>query len=228
MEKWTWLLYLLTNWYTWPVLGGVLSAIASPFIRMFRLWQAKSRFIRSQGAKLENPQNADARFQLANIYAAGGGYRQALQYAQAAVKVAEENPLYEGQVPYHMMRLLGEMYYRRGCYQESIESYRRALSVKSDLGYGDARFGMGRSLYRKGELEKAFDVLNRSIEDNASNLEGYFRLAVVSTDLGRLKEADQVKQEFWKVAAQLPAFAGKHRMRWRLAFIFFPLTRGLL
>jgi tetratricopeptide (TPR) repeat protein len=228
MEKWTWLLYLLTNWYTWPVLGAILYAIASPFIRMFRLWQAKNRFIRSQGAKLENPQNADARFQLANIYAEGRGFRQALEYAQAAVKVAEENPLYEGQVPYHMMRLLGDMYYRRRRYEESIAAYRRALSVKSDLGYGDARFGLGRALYRKGELESAFDILNRAIEDNASNLEGYYWLAVTSRDLGRLRETDQVKREFWRVAAQLPAFAGKHRMRWRLAFLLFPFTRGVL
>ena len=228
MERWTWLLYLLTNWYTWPVLGGILYAIASPFIRMFRLWQAKSRFIRSQGAKLENPQNADARFQLANIYAVGGGYRKALEYAQAAVKVAEDNPLYEGIVPYHLMRLLGDMYYRRGRHEEAIAAYQRALKAKSDLGYGDARFGMGRALYRKGDLDQAFEVLNQSIEDNASNLEGYFRLAQAATELGRLKVADQVKREFWRVAAQLPAFAGKHRMRWRLAFFFFPFTRGLL
>jgi tetratricopeptide (TPR) repeat protein len=228
MERWTWLLYLLTNWYTWPVLGGILYAIASPFVRRFRLWQAKTRFIRTQGAKLENPQNADARFQLANIYAEGGGYRQALEYAQSAVKVAEENPLYEGKVPYHMMRLLGDMYYRRRRYPEAIAAYQQSFQAKSDLGYGEARFGMGLALYRSGELEKAFDVLNRSIEDNASNLEGYFRLAQAAVELGRLKEADQVKREFWRVAAQLPAFAGKHRMRWRLAFVFFPFTRGLL
>ncbi|HLY09906.1 MAG TPA: tetratricopeptide repeat protein [Planctomycetota bacterium] len=227
MEKWTWLLYLLTNWYTWPLLGGVGYAIASPFIRRIRLWQAKTRFIRTQGAKLENPQNADARFQLANIYAEGGGWKKALEYAQAAVKVAQENPLYEGQVPYHLMRLLGDAYYQRGRYEEAISAYQRALTVKSDLGYGEARFGLGRALYRKGDLEQAFDVLNRSIEDNGSNLEGYFRLAQVATELGRLKEAEMVKREFWRISAQLPAFAGKRRLRWRLAVLLFPITRGL-
>src|SRR5436190_14590703 len=116
---WTWLLYLLGNWYLWPVYGAILYAIFGPLIRAFRLWQAKRRFIRSQGAKLQNPQNADARFQLANIYAEGGSWRKALVYAQEAVKVAEENPLYEGQVPYHFMRLLGDACYRRRSYDEA-------------------------------------------------------------------------------------------------------------
>jgi len=79
MEKWTWLWYLFGNWYLWPAYGAILYAIASPFIRTFRTWQAKNRFIRSQGAKLENPQNADARFQLANIYAEGRSWKRALE-----------------------------------------------------------------------------------------------------------------------------------------------------
>jgi len=228
MDWWPWLWYLLGNWYFWPVYGALLYGLASPFIRMVRLWQQKNRFIRSQGAKLQNPQNADARFQLANIYAENGRWKKALEYAQEAVKVAEENPLYEGQVPYHLMRLLGDAYYRRGRYDEAIAAYERALTVKSDLGYGEARFGLGRALYRKGELEKAFDVLNRAIEDNQSNLEGYFRLAQAATELGRFKEAEKVKAEFWRVAGLLPGFAGKKRLRWRAAFLIFPITRGLL
>ncbi len=229
MEWWSWVLYfVLGNWYTWPFIAAIVYAVASPFIRALRLWQAKRRFIRSQGAKLQNPQNADARFQLANIYAEGGSWGKALEFAQAAVKVADENPLYERKPPYHMLRLLGDALYRKKRYDEAAEAYGRALGVKSDFGHGDARFGMGRALYRKGELEKAFEMLNLATEDNQSNLEGYFRLAQAATDLGRLKEAEQVKREFWRVAALLPAFAGKHRMRWRLAFILFPITRGIL
>lgn len=226
--EWPWLLYLLGNWYFWPLYIAVLYWVASPFVRRVRTWQQKTRFIRSQGAKLENPQNADARFQLANIYAEGGSWRKALEYAEDAVKVAGENPLYEGQVPYHMSRLLGDAYYHRGRYDEAVAAYGRALTAKSDLGYGDARFGLGRALYRKGDLEQAFDTLNRSIEDNGSNLEGYFRLAQAASALGRFKEAEQVKREFGRVAALLPGFAGKRRLRWRLAFLLFPVTKGLL
>jgi len=225
MGWWTWLLYLLSNWYFWPFIGGVLYAVAWPFIKTVRLWQIKRRFIRSQGAKLQNPQNADARFQLANIYAEGGSWTKARQYAQLAVKVAEENPLYEGQVPYHFLRLLGETSLRKGDVDAAVQAFERALTAKSDLGHGEALFGLGKALHRKGELTKAFDTLNKAIEDNSSNLEGYFRLAQVAMDLRRPSHADLVKKEFWRVAAMLPAFAGRHRLRWRLAFAFFPISR---
>ena len=229
MERWTWILYFfLGNWYTWPFLFVVFYGIASPFVRRFRTWQAKNRFIRSQGAKLLNPQNADARFQLANIYAEGRSWRRSLEYAAEAVKVAEENPLYEGQVPYHFLRLLGDAQRRRGLDAEATATYERALKAKSDLGHGEARFGLGVSLQRTGQAERAFEMLNRAIEDNGSNLEAYFRLAQVATELGRDRELDVVKREFWKVVALLPRFAGKQRLRWRVAMLLFPLTRGIL
>jgi tetratricopeptide (TPR) repeat protein len=228
MGWWTWLVYLLGNWYFWPVLGGVFYAMAWPFIKAVRLWQIKRRFIRAQGAKLQNPQNADARFQLANIYAEGGSWKRAQAYAQEAVKVAEENPLYEGRVPYHFLRLLGDTFFRRGQYEEAIAAYGRALEAKSDLGHADAKFGLGKALWRKGDLAQAFETLNQATEDNSSNLEGYFRLAQAATDMGRPDHADKVKKEFWRVAGMLPAFAGRHRLRWRVAFLFFPISRYLI
>lgn len=228
MQWWPWLLYLLTNWYFWPFIGGAIYALAWPFIKAVRLWQAKRRFIRAQGARLQNPQNADARFQLANIYAEGGRWSRALHYARAAVQVANENPLYEGQVPYHFLKLLGDAHFRTSHFDEAIEAYEAALKAKSDLGYGEARFGLGKALYRKGNLGRSFDALNQSIEDNGSNLEAYFRLAVAASDLGRGADAEKIKREFWRVAALLPRFAGKHRLRWQIAFLLFPVSRYLV
>lgn len=227
MDWWPWL-YLLTNWYTWPFIIAFVYWVSWPVVRRVKLWQAKRRFIRSEGAKLENPQNADARFQLANIYAEGRSWSRALQYAQEAVRVAEENPLYERQVPYHFLRLLGDARFERREYAAAIEAYQRALGAKSDLGHGEAQFGLGNALYRKGETAKAFDALRRAVEDNASNLKGYFRLAQAATELGRHDDADKVKREFWRVAATLPRFAGRHRLRWRIAFLLFPLTRYIV
>lgn len=229
MDGWWWVwVSLLSNWYTWPFIIAFVYAVGGPFVRVVRLWQAKRRFITSQGAKLLNPQNADARFQLANIYAEGGSWSRALQYAEQAVRTAEENPLYEKQVPYHFLRLLGDARLHRGKLPEAIEAYQRALGAKSDLGHGEAQLGLGKALYRKGETAKAFDALRQAVEDNASNLEGYFRLAQAATDLGRADAADKVKREFWRVAAALPRFAGRHRLRWRLAFLLFPIARFLV
>jgi tetratricopeptide (TPR) repeat protein len=227
MEWWPWL-YLATNWYTWPFIAAIVYFLASPFVRAVKLWQAKRRFIRAEGAKLQNPQNADARFQLANLYAEGGSWKRALSYAEEAVRVAQENPLYEGQVPYHFLRLLGDACLARGRADDAIAAYQRSLGSKSDFGHGEARFGIGKAHLKKGEPAKAFDALRLAVEDNQSNLEGYFRLAQAATDLGRHGDADKVKQEFWRVAAALPRFAGRHRLRWRIAFLLFPLTRNLI
>lgn len=229
MDGWWWIwVYLLTNWYTWPFIIAFVVFVGGPFVRAVRMWQAKRRFIHSQGAKLMNPQNADARFQLANIYAEGGSWRRAGEYAEEAVRVAEENPLYEKQVPYHFLRLMGDARLRRGKFAEAIDAYQRALAAKSDLGHGEAQFGLGKALYRNGDTAKAFDALRQAVEDNASNLEGYFRLAQAATDLGRSEDAAKVRREFWRVAATLPQFAGRHRFRWRMAFLFFPLTRFIV
>ena len=220
-----WLFFILGNWYFWPFIGAILYAVVSPFIRALRTWQAKSRFIHSQGQRLQNPQNAEARFQLANIYAEGRSWRRALGYAKEAVRVAEENPLYEGQVPYHFTRLLGDACYQRGLYGEACEAYQRALGVKSDLGQADAKFGLGKAFFRRGELEKSLEVTRSALEDNGSNLEGYFRFAQAAAGLNRPEDVRRARAEFWRVSASLPRFAGKSRVKWRIAFLAFPIAR---
>src|SRR5688572_6468593 len=112
MSAWDWFRYvLLYNWFFWWIAIVAIVLVATPFVHRFRSWQARRRFIDSQGARLGNPQNADARFQLAALYADGRSWRRALEYAADAVKVAEENPLFEGKVPYHFLRLLGDASY---------------------------------------------------------------------------------------------------------------------
>jgi tetratricopeptide (TPR) repeat protein len=228
MEFW-WLPYgCLGNLLFWWVVLIVAVTASYPFVRLFRTWQATRRFIRSEGIKLENPQNAEARFQLANIYAERGSWRKAIGYAREAVRVAGENPLYEGKVPYHFLRLLGDALYHRGLRLEAADVYRQALGAKSDFGHGEARLGLGKALYRTGRTEEALEALRRAAEDNASNLEGYFRLAQAAAKLGRRDESARAKAEFRRVARSLPRFAGKRRFRWRLALLLFPVTRHLL
>jgi tetratricopeptide (TPR) repeat protein len=219
--------YCLGNLYFWWVAFIATSTVAYPFIRQFRLWQSKRRFMESQSARLSNPQNADVRFQLANLYAEGGSWRRASEHAREAVRVAGENPLYDGQVPYHFLLLLGQALYHRGVFGESVDAFERALQAKAERGHADARFGLGKALYRKGDAAKAADAYRRSIEENQSNLEAYFRLAQAAAALGKDSEVQVAIEEFRRVAASLPRFAGKRRFRWRIAFLLFPITRRL-
>src|ERR1043166_1950189 len=226
MSFWDWFrFYALGNIYLWWVAFVVISAVSYPFIRRFRLWQSKRRFLQAQSARLENPQNADVRFQLANLYAEGGSWRRAEDHARDAVRVANENPLYEGQVPYHYLLLLGQAQVHRGFFDEATETFQRALEAKAEPGHADARFGLGLALYRKGDVGAAIDAYRRALEENQSNLEIYFRVAQAAAKLGRDAEAAGAREEFRRVAASLPRFAGRHRLRWRVAFFLFPITR---
>jgi tetratricopeptide (TPR) repeat protein len=219
--------YCLGNLFFWWVAFVVVSTVAYPFVRQFRLWQSKRRFMESQSARMENPQNADVRFQLATLYAGGKSWRRAAEHARDAVRVAGENPLYDGRIPYHFLLLLGQALYHRGLFAESVEAFHRALQAKAERGYADARFGLGKALYRKGEAAGAIDAYRRSIVENQSNLEAYFRLAQASAALGKDSDVDVARAEFRRVAASLPRFAGKRRFRWRLAFLLFPILRRL-
>jgi tetratricopeptide (TPR) repeat protein len=226
MSGWDWFRYtLLSNWFVWWIALVVGWVLLQPVMGRVRLWQAKRRFIESEGAKLQNPQNADARFQLANLYAEGRAWRRALEHAADAVRVAGENPLYEGKIPYHFLRLWGECLYRRGRFGEAVDVLRRALEARSELGHGEARFGLGRALLKKGEPGAAIDVLKEAVRDHGSNLEAYFRWAQAGALLGRAEEVEAARREFRAVAASLPRFVRQRRLRWRLAFLLFPIVR---
>ncbi len=229
MTFWDWFRHsCLFNLFFWWIALIVLVVACTPLVRRFRTWQARRRFIDQQGARLQNPQNAEARFQLANIYAEGKAWRRTLRYAEEAVRTARENPLYEGRVPYHFLRLHGDALTHCGRHEEAVAAYGLALSAKSDLGHTEARFGLGKALYRQGKTAEALEQFRAVLKDHESNLEAYFRLAQAAVALGRAEEADSVRAEFWRVAAALPRFARQKRLRWRLAFLLFPLTRWIL
>ncbi len=228
MSFWDWFsVYCLGNFYFWWIAFLAVSSFSYPVIRRLRLWQSKRRFMEAQSARLANPQNADVRFQLANLYAEGGSWRRAEEHAREAVRVALENPLFEGRVPYHFLLLLGQALCARRRYGEAAEVFQRALGAKAERGHGDARFGLGKALFRLGQPEKAVDAFRQAVEENQSVLEIYFRIAQAAAQLGREAEVESARAEFRRVAATLPRFAGRQRFRWRLAFWLFPVTRHL-
>ncbi len=228
MSFWDWFsVFALRNIFFWWIAFIVISVVSYPLVRRFRLWRSKRRFLESQSGRLANPQNADVRFQLAHLHGEAGSWRRAEEHARDAVRVARENPLFEGQVPYHYLLLFGQALYHRARYGEAVEAFQKAIEAKAERGHGDAKFGLGKALFRKGEPAKAVDAYRRALEENQSVLELYFRLAQAAAVLGKEAEVEGARAEFRRVAATLTRFAGRHRFRWRLAFFFFPLTRHL-
>lgn len=109
-----------------------------------------------------------------------------------------------------------------------MDAYRKALQAKSDLGHGEARFGLGKAYYRKGQYVEALETCREALRENESSLETYFRRAQAAARLGKRAEVAEVHAGFRRVAATLPRFARQGRFRWRLAFLFFPLTRWVV
>ena len=87
------------------------------------------------GAKAEHPADAGAGTDYPAV-TVGIARRK----GSNAVRVAEDNPLYEGKVPYHFLRLLGDALYHRGRLDEAAAAYGRALEAKAELGHGDILF----------------------------------------------------------------------------------------
>jgi tetratricopeptide (TPR) repeat protein len=63
---------------------------------------------------------------------------------------------------------LGDVYYRRGALDESMQQYRRALEMQPDLG-DDTFAKLGNIFYRRGEREEALRHWNRALTLNPDN-----------------------------------------------------------
>ncbi len=216
--------FLFGTFYGWWVLFAMAFVVSLPFLNAYRAWRAKQRFMAAQGQKFANPQNADARFQIAEIYLQAGRWKSAHPYAHHAVEIASQNPVYDG-VPFAYLRALGRSLYGMRRYAEAADVFQRALKAKSELGYFDALLGVSKCAYRGGQLETALEYAKHAVAEQESHLEPYFRWAQAAAALGKAGEADAARERFWRTALALPRYARQRRLWWRLAFMTFPLSR---
>jgi tetratricopeptide (TPR) repeat protein len=223
---WDWLrTWGLANPFVWWVGFIVLWVAAFPFVRAFRIWRETRRFMAAQGRQLENPQNAEARYLLASIYAQGRRWSRAAVLVDDAVRVARESDLYDRKPSYRMLCLQGRVRLARRDEAGAAEAYREALGAASDRGHAEARFGLGRALAGSGDAAGALEQYREASDAMGSTLEFYFRCAQASAMLGDAAGVAGARDAFRRMAASLPPFAGKGRLRWRLAFLFFGVTR---
>ncbi|MBI2932419.1 MAG: tetratricopeptide repeat protein [Planctomycetes bacterium] len=218
--------FLFGTFIGWWILFISAFLVSTPFINRYRAWVALRRYMAAQGQKFANPQNADARFQVAQIYLQARRYRKALGYAREAVTIAEANPVYAG-APYPYLRALGQALYGLRRYAEAREAYERALKARSDLGYFDALLGLAKTHYRSGDVKRAFEYAKHAAAEQESQLEPYFRWAQAAAWIGRSNEVDEARRRFWTIALRLPRFARQRRLWWRSAFLMFPLSRRI-
>ena len=205
----------------------LIIVISAPVVRFLNFLRERNRFLRNEAANLANPQNADARLQLARIYCRRGRYRKALPYVEEAMKVAEENPLYD-EIPPSFHRLHGDILFGMRRYAKAEEAFNETLQLGKDVEFGEIYLRLGRCALRQRKYEDALQWFQRSVKERSSYLETYFRIAQAAAKLGRRDEIRKAKEDFSRVAANLPKFVKQSPFKWRLAFVTFPFSRRLI
>jgi tetratricopeptide (TPR) repeat protein len=108
----------------------------------------------------EHPESAPL-FLLAGLIAERKGEYQAAE--KQFRQVLEEDP---GLVVGY--KNLGDVYYRRGALDESLQYYHRALELRPDLG-DDTFAKLGNIFYRRGERDEALRLWNQALSLNPEN-----------------------------------------------------------
>jgi tetratricopeptide (TPR) repeat protein len=183
-----------------------------------------NRFRRDREAELANPANADARYQLALIWAEGGRPRKAEPLLAEAIRLTHDNPAYDG-VPHRYLRLQGDVLLALGRPAEAAEAYLASLKRPSELGYGDSYFGLGRAFQMQGRAEEALGWFQQAHRENGSRLETYFRMAQLAGALGRAGEERAAIDEFHATVRHLPRDTRERRLYWRIRFALRAIAR---
>ncbi len=220
--------FLFFSIFGWWILILMAAGIAAPIVARFRTWNRARRFMAVQAARMENPQNAEVRRELAEIYLEGGRPRKAERFAREAVDVARANPLYEGAVPYPFHRVLGQSLLRCRRPEEAIPVFETALKSKSETGYFEALYGLAICHWRLRNPEKALEWAKHATRENTSSLAAQFRWAQAAARCGKAAEVAEARAAFWRTRAALPRFSREHRTRWALAFLLFGISRHIV
>lgn len=218
---------LFRTFFGWWIPFLAAATLWALFRHGLRYWFRRRRFLARQAARLDNPGDAEVRYELALLHAEGKRWRKAEARAREALEIAQGHPLYP-QIPHRFARLHGDCLYSLRRTSEAAAAYRRALDLKSDSGYDLALLGVCRSEWRSGRPEAALEFARHTIDQNTSALEAYFRWAQAAAALGRDADADEAARKFHETVSRLVHSRGHRTFRWRLAFAFFPLARRLL
>ena len=116
--------------------------------------------------------------QLVNLYNQG----------QFAI-VAEQAKILTKQYPTALLvwNILGASSSQIGKFDEAIDAYKKAISIKPD--YAEAYSNMGVVLRDQSKLEESIDAYKKAISLNPNDGDTYFNMGIALKDQGKLEEA---------------------------------------
>jgi tetratricopeptide (TPR) repeat protein len=203
----------------------IIAYFAFPWVRD-RLWGwSRSRsFLASQHSALVNPVDADARFQLGNIYLRGRNYRKAIQYLQECLGIFAQY----SNVPKdpHVYAALGHALRKAKRWDEALKIYEEGLALDSKLDYGDIHLGIANCRRLKGDQSKAKEWFEKTLKANESLAEAAYRLAVIAGREGDREAREKYLAECLDIVHTSPNYIKKKNRTWGWRARFFTLTKG--
>lgn len=205
-----WLIWFFLNFVFsyWGIL--LLILLVGPWVaEKIRFHQRRSDFLQHQKSNLINPNDADARFQLARLYADGKRWGPASRYFREAIEIYERR----GDVPFDKLYLgLASSLYKQGRFDDAISNSLRAVEVSERGTYGEAPLLLALAYRKKGDKVKASEWAEKASKENGTLSEAFY-LA------GTLAEKEQARRYFERAIEAYkdspPFMRGKNR-KWAL------------
>lgn len=202
----------------------IIAYFAFPWVRD-RLWgwRRSRSFLSSQHSALVNPVDADARFQLGNIYLKGRNYHKAIQYLQECLDIFAQYP----NVPKdpHVYAALGHALRKAKRWEAALKIYEEGLALDPKLDYGDVHLGIGNCHRLKGNPAQARDWFEKTLKANESLAEAAYRLAVIADREGNREVREKYLSECLDIVHTSPNYIKKKNRSWGWRATSFALTK---
>jgi tetratricopeptide (TPR) repeat protein len=184
-----WLIWFLLHFVFsyWGII--LLIVVLGPWIaEKIRFVQRRNDFLQHQKSNLINPNDADARFQLARLYLDGKRWKPAERYYGEAVEIYQRR----NDVPFDKLYLgLAQSQFKQGKFQEAISNSLKALEVTERGTYGEAPLLLALAYRNEGDRASAKQWAEKAMKENGT-LSQAFYLA------GTLSEKEQAREYFKK------------------------------
>jgi len=203
----------------------IIAYFAFPWVRdKLWGWRRSRSFQSSQHSALVNPVDADARFQLGNIYLKGRNYRKAVQYLQQCLAIFAEYP----SVPKdpHVYAALGHALRHLKRYDDALNIYDEGLALDPKLDYGDVHLGIANCYRLKGLQAQTKEWFGKTLKANESLAEAAYRLAVIADREGDRKGRERYLTECLDIVHTSPNYIKKKNRSWGWRARFFTLTKA--
>jgi tetratricopeptide (TPR) repeat protein len=195
-------------WMAIPIFLLILLILWAIYrIRRWQIAGVQAQDIRRHLQTLaQNPQDADAQYQLGLIY----WNRKSLNATQdcfaQAVKIASQEP------DYHYW--LGRTYELKNDWRQAMEQYEEAYRLNPEYGLGSICREMGKGYLHTGNVEKGKEFLDLYLSRCSSDIEGWYWLAVALQQTGDVEQMQFHLNVLREQVRSIPGFFKKNNREW--------------